>query len=108
MLSPVAPVVEELPSKLKQYSKSEFKSELANVTECSETPVAFNPIPGHGVVPAGRFDTLVVQLATSADKEKSLGKVMVIESSLSAPADEGWAQTVPESGEDDFWLSSLK
>ena len=53
---------------------------------------------GQLVAPSGRPLTLVVQLLVLEEMEKSLGKATLILASVPAPADDGWAQIVPERG----------
>ena len=84
------------------------KSLLEKLTDCPEILVAGVPMPGQLVDPAGRLATVVVQLLVIPETVKSAGNWIVTLLSVSAPADEGWAQTVPERAELGVGLSSLR
>ena len=72
---PAAPVVEEVPEKLKQYKVPTVKSPLIKVTALPETLEAVAPMPGQTVAPEGISLTLVLQLLALAETLKLSGKV---------------------------------
>ena len=84
------------------------KSELAKVTILLETEVALLPIPGQAVPSEGMPEVEVVQLEIVVLMVKSEGKRTRTFASVPAPAEEGLAQTNPESAVFALVLSSLR